>query len=98
MQFNPKLLKSLESKLKDFNLPSDNFGSFLADLNDLTEASYDYIEEIKRFLDLDAKDKDSTGRTLIELQTIMEHFQFHVSSALPIIEKIVNDFYDELDE
>ena len=91
MPFDHALFDSLESKLKEFHLESSKYGSFLADLYDLAETSNDYLEKIGDLLVLETQDADRTLKFLVRLQTILEHFEFHVKSSLPIIEDIIRE-------
>jgi hypothetical protein len=90
VKFNKGFYKKLTKKLNELGCTDPTFGPIAADLNDLTEASSDYLEAINKLLEIDSTNSDLVLDNLIRLKTIMEHFEFHIKSGLPLVDKLID--------
>lgn len=89
MSFNPEVLKNIEEKLTKLGW-AEEAGPLAVDLNDLVEASNEFLQVIQEFQVMDARDEDTVLHVLSELQAEMLHFEFHIKSALPMVEKLLD--------
>jgi len=90
LTFDRQFYADLTDKLYELGCSDPTFGPICADLNDLAEASGDYLDVISKLLKVDTKDSDSVLDILIKMKTIMEHFEYHINSGLPLINKLID--------
>jgi hypothetical protein len=85
-----ELLNKIDKKLIELGFESEEYGPLLADLYDIFKESQQYQQLIYKFTELNVADNESVLETLVELQTSMEHFHFHIKSAEPLLNKVLS--------
>lgn len=92
MAYDKHLYKKIKEKVNELGFTDSDVGTLKADLNDLAEASNDFLEKLQILLALDANNKNDVVDTLIKIQLIMEHIGYHVKSGLPLIKKLIKKY------
>lgn len=91
---NVKLANEIADKIKALDMKRPPIGTMRATLADLCINLEDDVRLINQFLKVNAEDKRTIGRLLVEMRTCLDDVRWHYNHVKKILERVIEYCYE----